>query len=282
MPVSHLYAKDIFSKNSEVCYSFSRTKNPFTQLHDHDFYEITIVTVGSVIHHINDTSEVVPCNTLLFIRPQDVHSFEKHPSNDFEYINLAFPQRILQNLLVFLDNGFDIENFRTVPTAPVVHLLPSDILTIRKNVEKLSFFPEEDNIKKKTYFRLLIAELFFHYLQNASKQKKRYPDWFDELLHQINEPDYFSQGVAAFEILSGKSLAYISRIFKEYLQTTPTNYINELRLHYCANYLIHSDTDIIDIAMDAGFHNLSHFYHLFKEKYNTSPSRYRKENRTFI
>ena len=70
---------------------------------------------------------------------------------------------------------------------------------------------------------------------------------------------------------------HLSRVFRKYLNETPTDYINELRLNYAANLLSNSDENIPFISMEAGFENLSHFYHLFKKKFNTSPAEFRKK-----
>ena len=57
---------------------------------------------------------------------------------------------------------------------------------------------------------------------------------------------------------------YISKFFRKYHETT-YGFINELRLNYCADSLLYSDENILDIALEAGFNNISHFYHLFKK-----------------
>lgn len=278
MAVTQLLAAANFDHDTGISYSFCRMKNRFTQLHCHDFYEIVVVTSGTVKHFINGSVEVVGSNSIIFIRPQDIHYFNGTGPEDFEYINLAFTPMTLTALLHYLGDGFGTEHLLTAPMPPSIHLAPADTLLIRKKAEKLSLFPAADREQKKAYFRLLIGELFFSYFFNRYESRTHYPLWLDELMGKINEPDNFSQGVFQLEKLSGKSLAYISRVFKETLQTTPTDYINDLRLNYCADRLIHSDAGILDIAMDAGFNNLSHFYHLFKIKYNLSPGRYRKEH----
>lgn len=264
--------------NTQKDFAFSINTNPFTELHNHDHYEITIVTAGSVEHFINSTNQTLLCNTIVYLRPQDSHFFGRVDSSEFEYINLAFTRETFQDLLLYMGDGFNTEYFESAPMPPMVLLSPMDTHSIRKNVENFTLIPTEDVNKKKTFFRLLIIDLFFRYIQTSYEEKSLQPAWFKELLHKINDPDNFSQGTSRLEELSGKSCSYICRTFKENLRTTPTEYINDLRLNYCANRLIHSDAAIMDIAMDAGFNNLSHFYHLFKEKYHASPRQYRKTN----
>ena len=63
---------------------------------------------------------------------------------------------------------------------------------------------------------------------------------------------------------------------KRHMKITPTHFINKLRLDYAANLIFNTDLDIITVAMEAGFNNLSHFNHIFKEKFESTPSAFRK------
>lgn len=282
METFQLHAASAFDPGTEMSFTFSVNTKAFTQPHCHDFYEITLVTAGKVQHYINGTMQELPCNTMTFIRPSDSHFYKSTGQEAFEYINLAFTQKTMQLLLQYLDNSFDRVSFDTAPMPPTTRLNPSDTFTIRQSIEKLSLFPSADMDKKRIYFRLLTAELFFKYYDTECEEKKIQPAWFSDLLQSMNDPSHFCEGISCLERISGKSLAYISRLFQEKIHTTPTDYINDLRLNYCANRLIHSDTAIIDISMDAGFNNLSHFYHLFKEKYGMPPNQYRKEKRVIL
>ncbi|WP_414705244.1 helix-turn-helix domain-containing protein [Pseudobacteroides sp.] len=65
------------------------------------------------------------------------------------------------------------------------------------------------------------------------------------------------------------------RVFKQFLNMTPTEYINNLRLKYAKHLLLTTKISVIDISLEAGFDNLSHFYHLFKEQMKTPPTQLR-------
>lgn len=93
----------------------------------------------------------------------------------------------------------------------------------------------------------------------------------------MEKKENFTEGLARMQELAGKSHEHICREFKKRLNITPTEFINSLRLNYAKNLLMNSDESIIDIAMEAGFGNLSHFYHLFRKQYNISPSDFRKK-----
>ena len=79
--------------------------------------------------------------------------------------------------------------------------------------------------------------------------------------------------------LANKSHEHLSRSFKKYLKKTPTSFICELRLNYAANLLSTTDNPIIQIAYETGFDNLGYFFNKFKEYYNTTPSKFRANNK---
>ena len=58
--------------------------------------------------------------------------------------------------------------------------------------------------------------------------------------------------------------------------TSFIEYLNEYRLTMASRLLLSSDASILDIANEVGFDNLSYFNRLFKKRFLTTPSNYRK------
>ena len=75
----------------------------------------------------------------------------------------------------------------------------------------------------------------------------------------------------------GYSAKHLSRLIKK---TTGKNFrdiLLDFKLNYAREYLETTTLPIDCIAKKIGYHNLSHFYRIFKEKYQKSPSEYRHE-----
>ena len=68
------------------------------------------------------------------------------------------------------------------------------------------------------------------------------------------------------------------KFFKKNMGDSFINYLNDYRLSMAARTLLSSDDNIIDIAADCGYDNLSYFNRIFKKKYGVTPSAYRKSN----
>lgn len=102
------------------------------------------------------------------------------------------------------------------------------------------------------------------------------PLWFDEFYDSLTKREVYSLKTGEIIKRSGKSREHISRLFKEATGTTIGVYLNELRIEHAAAMLTTTYLDIIDIALESGFENLSTFYHLFKKTKGISPKQYRK------
>ncbi|MBO4299392.1 MAG: helix-turn-helix transcriptional regulator [Clostridia bacterium] len=85
--------------------------------------------------------------------------------------------------------------------------------------------------------------------------------------------------VAAF---SGFSKYYFSRMFKQQLGISFSEYLRQKRVGVAEERLIHSDQSIQDIAVAAGFGSIATFNRVFKEAKNCTPSKYREIYSDFI
>ena len=73
--------------------------------------------------------------------------------------------------------------------------------------------------------------------------------------------------------------SYLNKVMKEALGTTLHQFINQKRLEEAERMLLYSELSIEEISEQVGFQNTKHFSTLFRHKYGTSPSRYRKKGK---
>lgn len=67
-----------------------------------------------------------------------------------------------------------------------------------------------------------------------------------------------------------------SRYFAQRTRQSFTSFLNEIRLGYAAKLLIETQKSILQISLECGFNNLSHFNAQFKIRYQQSPLNFRK------
>ena len=66
-------------------------------------------------------------------------------------------------------------------------------------------------------------------------------------------------------------------MLQKYRGTTFREYLQDIRMQHAARLLRDTRFSVRDIALAAGYHNSSHFYHLFQRHFGVSPATYRAD-----
>lgn len=271
-----LKTKDLIDPDTEIHYAYHKSLKDITAPHSHDFFEIFLITKGKALHKINGKEEILEEGTLVFIRPKDKHYYEKLPDNICELINVAFPAKTIKQLFNYFGEGFESERLLNADHPPTLILPQLEREIIISRFERLNTYSRKRKGKIKTELRLLLAEIFSRYFTGEiEKEKEDIPGWIIKLRTEMEKKENFTAGINRMYELSERSPEHLSRSLKKFYNETPTEFINKLRLNYSSNLLVNSDEDIASIALDAGFENLSHFYHLFKKYFSVSPKEFR-------
>ena len=145
---------------------------------------------------------------------------------------------------------------------------------MKSETEKGEFFQLLVHGKMYQIFYILFATGLVQ-IFDVETQGKKYRA-LRRITEYINENFCDSVSLDTIAQETGLSRYYISHLFKELMNTTFVNYLNELRLSRAAMLLTTTDTPIIEIAGMSGFNNISNFNRAFKMYYDTTPSKYRR------
>ncbi len=283
MDTLKIYTADLIDPESEIHYAFHKSIRSITIAHHHEFFEVFLITKGEVVHVINGKQEILSEGALVFIRPDDIHHYAKSNGHECELINLAFSHKTALELFHYLGEGFLPTRLLDAKMPPRATLPKAELHLVKTRLEELNTLPRSDKAAVRTRLRVLLVELFSKYFPvSKQSEKKSIPDWLDWLVNEMHKKENFTGGLARMQELSRRTPEHLSRLFKKHLGVTPTQFINELRLNYAANLLANSDETIASIALEAGFENLSHFYHLFKLKFKRSPKQFRADNKKSV
>ena len=274
MPFYKQKAKNILNPDTEIHYAVQTSYKNSEFPHLHDFYELLLVIKGSQLFIVNDTRFILSESSLILIRPNDVHY--KEYLGEGMHINVAFPQKTANDLFNYLGEGFRKDLLLKPNIPPYVFLTNTEKAIVQNSLESLNLLEVYDTQTIRTHLRILLFELLTKYFAKLNMKNDNIPSWLMTALSEMKKKENFICGVPALVKLSGKRHEYLCRSLKKYIDMTPTGFINEQRLNYAANLLLHSDREIVDICLEAGFDNLSHFYHIFKKMFHTTPAEYRK------
>lgn len=118
----------------------------------------------------------------------------------------------------------------------------------------------------------LIAETSRNYVKVDEPIR---PPWLKEVEEMLQ--DKFSDQLALSEIARFANVhpTHLARVFRQYHQCTIGEYIRKLRIKHSCQQLLLTETPLIDIALEAGFYDQSHFSRCFKQLTGLTPTEYR-------
>lgn len=246
-------------------------------VHCHDYYEIFMIVGGKCIHKVNGGEQHLGEGALVFIRPDDRHFYEYHQGGDCEFINIAYANSVMKGAFSFLGDEICKDKLLSggMPPCAILSTLEKDSIVDR--YYRLNAVMSVNKASARILFQGLLIELLTRYFLDAWYiASPDTPLWFTALLNQMQKKDNFIEGLPKMYELSGRSRGHINRTFRQYLNLTPTDYVNHIRLNHAKNLLLTTSLSIIDIALGAGFQNISHFNHLFRRHFGMAPGELRR------
>lgn len=250
-----------------------------TYLHTHDFYELFLIEEGEIYHFINGRQDVMRKGDIYFVRPEDEHCFQRGNCKKAQFVNMAFSGNIFQKAEAVMNLYFDTkQNGSSVE----IHLPPRMELAIQA---KMTFLAREKTslslmVRQDLVVSILLDCLLLLYSQQAFEESV--PEWLEQACLRMRQNQNYLDGLEKFIEIAGKSQEHLTRCMKKYYHVTPTEYINQIRLEQTTILLETTDDSILDIMLECGFNNVSHFNQLFKKNYGLTPSRYRALNHSVI
>src|ERR1700750_608759 len=149
-------------------------------------------------------------------------------------------------------------------------------------IQSLDFYFENPNLVTDDLLKLKIKELILLLLQtdNAENIITLFSHLFNPRqagLFEVVEAHLYSPiSIVDLARLTGRSLSTFKRDFETQFCDTPANYIKEKKLEKALELLQSTELSVSEICFEVGFQDTSHFTKTFKQKYNQTPSEYRK------
>ena len=247
-------------------------KNNRTQLHKHVHYEIVYVLSGELTQFFNGEKQKLSTGDCVFLSPDDVHSY----AEDNRCINRDIMVSVdlfnkVASLIMPLQN--EIADFLGKRRTPV-HFTTTELSELENVAQE---FSETENIAGKRCLSIIFLSKILNKFLSAEESKPRGTSLAAQIFECLNRAPAIKSGIPWISGHLQYSSSYICQSFKNQTGLSLSLYIKDLRLKHAAYYLKHTQYSLSEIADLIGIESLSYLNKIFKEKYNITPVKYRKQ-----
>jgi AraC-like DNA-binding protein len=286
MPLLHLCFNEVAPGrdfHAALAADFARRSERVS--HTHDFSEVFYVLDGAGTHFLNTEEQTLRAGDLCWIRPQDRHAFSVSPGKKMHFINIAFRQSCWADFRQLALETSHPASWETGPHPPAAHVSPARRGDTARLFQDLlhSFHTHPTRLALCRFWGEVLPLLLPSPSPGAaSAPLEAGPPWLSHACLALHSEEALRAGVPRLAQLCGVSPAHLARTLKAATGLTPTEWVNALRLERAALLLATTTDEIIGIADECGFENLSYFYRLFHRRFGQSPRRYRLSARAQV
>jgi AraC-like DNA-binding protein len=254
--------------------------------HYHNNYEISFITEGSGKRIVGDSIEEFQPGDLAFIGPNLPHVWiaDKEvyipAKRTLEMVFLQF------NLNVLSDQLLSLPEFSNVKRALELSERGIQIIgdTLNKVSEIMLQLPYLKSFERMLHFFMLMDIIGGSKtnVQLASKEylkirfttgNKRLAVIHEYLMNNYREEVNLKRLAGLVNMAEGS----LCRFFKTNMGMTVFEYLSHIKIDFACKLLMDHDLSILEVCLDSGFNNLSHFNKQFKKIAGIPPSEYRKK-----
>lgn len=252
-------------------------------MHYHDCVELIFCTKGHGLTTIEDISLKLSKAGLFVIGGKQAHTMSDF--KEFEAYRLLFDFSMLDaldektkntfgftSLFLLSDSGYTNYDYRCCITMTEHYFERLSVL-----MQELLFEYENDASPDESYMKLLfcsICTLIIKCFESRQKHPSEilFVKIITELVKHLNESITVEEVAKSF----GVSGRYFRKLFAEYEDFSPAQFLINMRLRRAKTLLSCSNMSLTEIAFSCGFYDSSHFTRLFKKHEGMSPKEYRK------
>lgn len=256
----------LFNGSNFHVFIYTKTES-LSGLHQHDYYEFTLVLTGRYYQEIDRQRVLLERGDFVFIPVGSQHqSF--YIAGATRILNVGISKRFFEkNFSPFIPIDFSVTQAYAIENSFLAYI--ESVITSRHFREN-----EFDEFIELVCF--YVTNRLRHYRDDAIKDSV--PFWLKITVEAMH--DKLAFGDAALERMvqiSGKSQEYLTRATQRYYGKTPMQIINNIRINFAKKQLEITNASVTDIAYESGYSSPSLFIKKFKSITSFTPNNYRKK-----
>lgn len=241
--------------------------------------EHTLIYIQSGVLEINERGRIwcLGRGQCAFIRRDNrvVLSKRVGEGNPYCSVVLKFSRSFLREFYQTIDKGRVPGHVRREESSLTV--LPADRADIRSLFESVFPYFESDATPSEELLKLKMMEGVYVLLHT---DRNLYASLFDfvepwkiDILDYLNDHYMYDLSMVELARFTGRSLATFKRDFKKCSDLPPQKWLIRKRLEVAHEKIRGEGKGVMDVMLEVGFKNLSHFSKLYKVRYGYPPSK---------
>ncbi len=247
----------------------------------HSAVSIAIVRAGSFQYESNTGRELMtPGSLMLGNAGQYFQCGHEHGVGD-RCIAFAYDPQFIDDLAADAGVPSPTDSFRSLRVPPMRQL--SSVIA-RACVELARSNASQLNREQARFWEEIAIELAILAVEFAKGASNNSSSAANEarvtrIIRRIETHPSGEHDLASLAREARLSRYHFLRVFQQLTGLTPHQYVLRSRLRHVATRLLTEPTQILDIALDAGFGDISNFNHAFHAEFAMSPRAYRVRSR---
>lgn len=247
-------------------YNFQGIMQKFPN-HFHEYYVIGFIENGKRHLICNNEEFNIERGDLLLFNPHDNHTCEQMDGKTLDYRCINVQPDIMHKAV------FEITGKNDLPYFTPQVIFHSDLVPLLRELH-LIVMQEEKDFRKEEIFFFLLEQLIREYTEqgipSASVQQSTEIKSICDFLEENYMKDITLNDLSD---LTGLSKYYLLRSFTKQKGISPYSYLETIRIDKAKN-LLKQGVLPIDVALQTGFTDQSHFSHFFKRFIGLTPKQY--------
>lgn len=252
-------------------------------VHWHEEMELIVVKKGRGLVTLDRESRLLEAGQAVIVLPGQLHGIRQYQQERMEYENIIFRLEMLLPKEGDVCGPKFLEPYRDgkllysawIDGSALYH--EEMLECIRKMDELSEQRPRGYPLAVKGWLFQFFFLLFSRVEPTLAEEgREKSLDKMKRILRRI-EVDYGKPlSIKEMAEFSGFSESHFMKFFKNHMGVPFVSYLNDYRLTLAARALAEGQEDVLTVAMDVGFSNVSYFNRLFKKKFRMTPLEYRK------
>ncbi|MBU3100706.1 MULTISPECIES: AraC family ligand binding domain-containing protein [Clostridium] len=247
-------------------YNFKGIMQKFPN-HFHEYYVIGFIESGNRYLSCKNKEYTVKTGDLTLFNPHDNHNCKQVDGGTLDYRCINIEPAVMKKV------AYEITGKDYLPYFTETVLFSSDLLSSLSELHHMIMHEEKD-FKKEEIFLLIIEQLIAEYDHAGAALTTQPPNTEIKAVCDFLENNYMkSITLNDLSDLTGISKYYLLRSFTKQKGISPYCYLETIRIGN-AKKLLEQQIAPIDVALQTGFTDQSHFTNFFKKLIGLTPKQY--------